>query len=175
VRRYGRVPIYTDGAGWCADACRWAGAEHVVYGRPLRNLVERMIQYAKEGTEAFGDPFPVGKRTNPPVCPCCMRTGREEEPDCANAGSPMTQGSGGSTAPRPYPVVCHPQLPPPVRRRGVDACWIRSLLTGADSIALVGEQGIPRERIDEVKGVVDRLNGFSIVERPRTEWSYRAS
>ena len=37
-------------------------------------------------------------------------------------------------------------------------------LTGADSIALVGEQGIPRERIDEVKGVVDRLNGFSIVE-----------
>ncbi|MFP3208300.1 MAG: hypothetical protein RXR82_00805 [Nitrososphaeria archaeon] len=26
VRRYGRVPIYTDGAGWCADACRWAGA-----------------------------------------------------------------------------------------------------------------------------------------------------
>jgi len=31
----------------------------------------------------------------------------------------MTQGSGGSTAPRPHPVVCHPQPPPPVRRRGV--------------------------------------------------------
>ncbi|MFP3264184.1 MAG: DDE-type integrase/transposase/recombinase, partial [Nitrososphaeria archaeon] len=62
VRRYGRVPIYTDGAPWYADACRWAGVEHVVYDRPLRNLMERMIQYAKEGTEAFDDPFPVGGR-----------------------------------------------------------------------------------------------------------------
>ncbi|MFP3283643.1 MAG: DDE-type integrase/transposase/recombinase, partial [Nitrososphaeria archaeon] len=41
VHKYGRVPIYTDGAGWYADACRWAGVEHVVYGRPLRNLMER--------------------------------------------------------------------------------------------------------------------------------------
>jgi len=62
VRRYGGVPIYTDGAGWCADACRWAGAERVVYDRHLRNLMERMIQYVKEGTEAFDDPFPVGGR-----------------------------------------------------------------------------------------------------------------
>jgi transposase-like protein len=62
VRRYGRVPIYTDGAGWCADACRWAGAEHAVHDRPLRNLMERMIQCAKEGTEAFDDLFPVGGR-----------------------------------------------------------------------------------------------------------------
>jgi Transposase and inactivated derivatives len=62
VRRYGRVPIYTDGAPWYADACRWAGVEHVVYDRPLRNLMERMIQYAKEGTEAFDDLFPVGGR-----------------------------------------------------------------------------------------------------------------
>ncbi len=34
VRRYGRVPIYTDGAPWYADACRWAGVEHVVYDPP---------------------------------------------------------------------------------------------------------------------------------------------
>jgi putative transposase len=35
VRRYGRgrVTIYTDGAGWYADACRWANVEHVVYDR----------------------------------------------------------------------------------------------------------------------------------------------
>ena len=62
MRRYGRVPIYTDGAGWYADACRWAGVEHVVYDRPLRNLMERVVQYVKEGTEAFDDPFPVGGR-----------------------------------------------------------------------------------------------------------------
>jgi len=34
AHKYGGVPIYTDGAGWYADACRWAGVEHVVYGRP---------------------------------------------------------------------------------------------------------------------------------------------
>jgi len=60
VRRYGGVPICTDGAGWCADACRWAGAERAVHDRPLRNLMERMVQYLKDGTEAFDDPFPVG-------------------------------------------------------------------------------------------------------------------
>jgi hypothetical protein len=34
----------------------------VVYDRPLRNLMERMVQYLKEGTEAFDDLFPVGGR-----------------------------------------------------------------------------------------------------------------
>ena len=64
AHKYGRVSIYTDGAGWYADACRWAGVEHVVYGRPLRNLMsaERMVQYVKDRTEAFDDLFPVGGR-----------------------------------------------------------------------------------------------------------------
>ncbi|MFP3285570.1 MAG: hypothetical protein RXP89_06225, partial [Nitrososphaeria archaeon] len=39
-----------------------AGAERAVHDRPLRNLMERMIHYAKEGTEAFDDPFPIGGR-----------------------------------------------------------------------------------------------------------------
>jgi len=43
AHKYGGVPIYTDGAGWYADACRWAGAERVVYGHPLRNLMGRMV------------------------------------------------------------------------------------------------------------------------------------
>ncbi|MFP3263494.1 MAG: hypothetical protein RXQ62_03480 [Nitrososphaeria archaeon] len=59
VRRYGRVPIYTDGAAWCAGACMWAGAERAVHDRPPRNLMGRVVQYAKEGMEAFDDPFPV--------------------------------------------------------------------------------------------------------------------
>ncbi|MFP3137062.1 MAG: hypothetical protein RXS42_02065 [Nitrososphaeria archaeon] len=62
MRECGGVPIYTDGAPWYADACRWAGAERVVHDRPLRNLMERMVQYVKEGTEAFDDLFPVGGR-----------------------------------------------------------------------------------------------------------------
>ena len=55
MHKYGRVPIH-------AGACRWAGVEHVVYGRPLRNLMERVVQYVKDRTEAFDDPFPVGER-----------------------------------------------------------------------------------------------------------------
>jgi len=45
VHEYGRAPIYTDGAGWHADACRWASVEHIVYGHPLKNLMsaERMV------------------------------------------------------------------------------------------------------------------------------------
>ena len=62
AHKYGRVPIYTDGAGWYSDACRWAGVEHVVYGHPLKNLMERMVQYVKDRTEAFDDLFPVGGR-----------------------------------------------------------------------------------------------------------------
>jgi hypothetical protein len=51
VRRYGtgRVTIYTDGAGWYADACRWADVEHVVYDRPLRNPMERINRYIGDG------------------------------------------------------------------------------------------------------------------------------
>jgi len=35
------------------------GVERAVHDRPLRNLMERMVQCAKEGTEAFDDPFLV--------------------------------------------------------------------------------------------------------------------
>jgi len=38
--------------------------EHVVYGRPLRDLMsaECMVQYVKDGAEAFDGLFPVGGR-----------------------------------------------------------------------------------------------------------------
>ena len=35
--------------------------EHAVHDRPLRNLMERMVQYIKDGTEAFDDLFPAMK------------------------------------------------------------------------------------------------------------------
>jgi len=62
LHKYGRVPIYTDGAGGYSDTCRWAGLEHVVYGHPLRNPMERVDQYVKDRTKAFDDPFPAGRR-----------------------------------------------------------------------------------------------------------------
>jgi len=58
VRRCGGVPIYTDGAPWYADACRWAGVEHVVYDRPLRNMMERVVQYIRGGDGGVRRPVP---------------------------------------------------------------------------------------------------------------------
>jgi len=51
-----------DPHGGCAGARMRAGAERAVYDRPLRNLMERMVQYLKDRTEAFDDLFPVGGR-----------------------------------------------------------------------------------------------------------------
>ncbi|MFP3214760.1 MAG: hypothetical protein RXR18_06125 [Nitrososphaeria archaeon] len=45
---YGRKTIYTDGALWYVDACRWAGVDHVVYEQSLKNLMERMNEYIKD-------------------------------------------------------------------------------------------------------------------------------
>ncbi|MFP3209583.1 MAG: hypothetical protein RXR82_07845 [Nitrososphaeria archaeon] len=105
VHKYGGVPIYTDGAGWCADACRWAGAEHIVYDRPLRNLVERVVQYVKEGTEAFDDLFPVGGRrlaTGGDAWIWVLQLESEEESRpvwipyvCAQVGPPPAPSRGG--------------------------------------------------------------------------------
>ncbi|MGC8613279.1 MAG: DDE-type integrase/transposase/recombinase, partial [Conexivisphaera sp.] len=65
VRRYGRVTIYTDGAGWYVDACRWAGVPHVVYDHPLKNLMERINQYLKDRTESFDDLYPMRRPGHP--------------------------------------------------------------------------------------------------------------
>ncbi|MGC8665041.1 MAG: hypothetical protein ACP5SE_05175, partial [Nitrososphaeria archaeon] len=48
VKKYGKKPIYTDGALWYNDACRWAGVDHFVYEQSLKNLMERMNEYIKD-------------------------------------------------------------------------------------------------------------------------------
>ena len=42
VKKYGRKTIYTDGALWYVDACRWARVDHVVYEQSLKNIMKRM-------------------------------------------------------------------------------------------------------------------------------------
>jgi putative transposase len=59
--RYGRKPIFTDGAHWYNDACRWLRLEHHVYGTKLKNLMERFIQHVKDRTECFDDHFSCRK------------------------------------------------------------------------------------------------------------------
>ena len=59
--RYGRKPIFTDGAYWYNTACRWLRLSHRIYGIELKNIMERFVQYIKDRTECFDDHFPCRK------------------------------------------------------------------------------------------------------------------
>lgn len=48
---YGRKPIFTDGARWYDNACKWLRLQHNVYDTELKNLMERFIQHIKDRTE----------------------------------------------------------------------------------------------------------------------------
>ena len=57
-KRFGRKPIFTDGARWYNDTCKWLRLKHQVYGIELKNVMERFIQKIKDRTECFDDHFP---------------------------------------------------------------------------------------------------------------------
>ena len=58
-RLYGsKYTIYTDGAHYYNQACRWLRIRHVVYDDKDKNVMERAIQYIKDRTECFDDNFP---------------------------------------------------------------------------------------------------------------------
>jgi putative transposase len=57
--KYGRKPVYTDGAHWYDAACKWLRLKHIVYETAMmKNLMERFIQQIKDRTECFDDHFP---------------------------------------------------------------------------------------------------------------------
>jgi putative transposase len=60
VRRYGRHPVWTDGAEWYSLACESMNLKHHVYlhGSWLWEATERAVQYLKDRTESFDDLFP---------------------------------------------------------------------------------------------------------------------
>jgi putative transposase len=59
--RFGRKPIFTDGAQWYNDACGWLRLDHRVYDTELKNVMERFISHIKDRTECFDDYFPCRK------------------------------------------------------------------------------------------------------------------
>ena len=59
--RFGNKTIFTDGAHWYNDACRWLRLKHIVYRTELKNIMERFIQQIKDRTECFDDYFPSKK------------------------------------------------------------------------------------------------------------------
>jgi putative transposase len=62
--RYGKKPVFTDGARWYNDACKWLRLPHQVYGTELKNIMERFIQHIKDRTECFDDHFPCRNKEN---------------------------------------------------------------------------------------------------------------
>jgi len=62
IDRYGRYPVYSDGANWDPDACRSRGLKHHLYDVLRGNLMERLNQYVKDRTECFDDCFPCRKQ-----------------------------------------------------------------------------------------------------------------
>lgn len=59
--RYGRKPIYTDGAAYYPEACRWLRLEHHVYGYEWWKIMEQMNETVKDRLECFDDLFPCWK------------------------------------------------------------------------------------------------------------------
>jgi putative transposase len=60
--RYGRRPIFTDGAYWYNTARRWLRLPpHQLYSTESKNIMERFIQHIKDRTECFDDHFPCRK------------------------------------------------------------------------------------------------------------------
>src|SRR5919197_5535526 len=45
--RYGRKPIFTDGAQWYNDACRWLRLQHYVYGTELKNMMRDLSSMSR--------------------------------------------------------------------------------------------------------------------------------
>jgi putative transposase len=60
IRKYGRHPIWTDGADWYSLACESMNLKHHVYmhGSWLWEVTERTVQRLKDRTESFDDLFP---------------------------------------------------------------------------------------------------------------------
>ena len=53
-----KYTIYTDGAHYYNQACKWLRIKHIVYDSNGKNIMERAIQYIKDRTECFDDYFP---------------------------------------------------------------------------------------------------------------------
>jgi putative transposase len=60
IEKYGRHPVWTDGADWYSLACESMKLKHHVYlhGSWLWEVMERSVQRLKDRTESFDDLFP---------------------------------------------------------------------------------------------------------------------
>ncbi|MGD9535108.1 MAG: hypothetical protein AB7V56_15240, partial [Candidatus Nitrosocosmicus sp.] len=58
VKIHGKHPVSTYGGTWYPMACRFLNLDHHIHPSLEKSLIERKMQYIKDGTESFDDYFP---------------------------------------------------------------------------------------------------------------------
>jgi putative transposase len=68
IKKYGKHPVWTDGADWYKLGCESMNLKHHIYlhGSWLWEVMERSVQRLKDRTESFDDLFPC--RNNGKKC-----------------------------------------------------------------------------------------------------------
>ena len=53
VKDYGKHPVSTDGGTWYPQACRFLNLEHHIHSPYEKSIIERTVQYIKEGQKVL--------------------------------------------------------------------------------------------------------------------------
>jgi putative transposase len=62
IKIYGENTVYSDGETWYPEPCISLGLKHRLHSSYEKSIVERIIEYLKDRTEAFDDYFPCIRR-----------------------------------------------------------------------------------------------------------------
>ena len=62
IEIYGRHVVYSDGGTWYPEACSSLGLEHRLHSSYEKSIIERVVQFLKDRTEAFDDYYPCMKK-----------------------------------------------------------------------------------------------------------------
>jgi putative transposase len=64
INKYGPHSVSSDGGTWYPQACRFLKLKHHLHSfvyKDGKSIIERTMQYIKDGTECFDDYFPCKK------------------------------------------------------------------------------------------------------------------
>jgi putative transposase len=61
IKKYGKQPLSTDRGTWYPQACNFLKIDHHIHSSHEKSIIERTVQYLKDGTEMFDDYFPCRK------------------------------------------------------------------------------------------------------------------
>ncbi len=61
VDEHGKHLVSADGGTWYPQACKFLNLNHHIHSPFEKSIIERTMQYIKNGTEGFDDYFPCKK------------------------------------------------------------------------------------------------------------------